>query len=95
MNLLPPPAQPSAESFRDLLCGNEEREGLLEFHRLSVEQLAVRANLTRAAVYYYFNGRTRPSPNSLAAICNVLGFPYAEALKYITPRVPGRKKKAD
>jgi transcriptional regulator with XRE-family HTH domain len=87
--------EPSPERFRDLLCGTEEKEGLLQLHNLSVEQLAVRCNLTRAAVYYYLNGKTRPSPNSLAKMCDVLGFPYTEALKYITPRVPGRRKSAE
>lgn len=89
----PPPVEPSAEALTTLLCGTEEIPGLLDKLNLSVEQFARAVGVTRASVYYYLRNRTKPTPNTLAKMANVLDVPYEQMLTYITPRPMGRARK--
>ena len=71
---------------------NHIREWLghhLQQKNLSVEQLARKAGLSRAMIYFYIEDRNRPSSNSMARICKVLGVPLEEGMKQFTPRKPG------
>lgn len=59
---------------------------------ISVEQLAMRAGVGRAAIYHYFTDYARPTEQTMAKICHVIGAPLEEGLQQYTPRIPGRRK---
>jgi hypothetical protein len=40
-------------------------------------------------IYFYIEDRNRPSANSMARICNVLGIPIEEGMRQFTPRRSG------
>ncbi len=65
---------------------------LLDQKGMSVEQLARQVDLTRAAVYLYFQDKSRPTDDRMRMICDVLGVSHDEGLRQFTPRLPGRKK---
>jgi len=48
----------------------------------------------KTSVYFYLNDRSRPNPDTMAKLCEVLGIPYAEGVAlYCTPRNAGRQFK--
>lgn len=59
---------------------------------LSPEQLARKCKLARATVYFYLEGRNRPSTQAMAKICHLLNIPLEEGLRQYTPGKPGRPK---
>ena len=68
-----------------------KRVGLLVKRGLSVEALARKMGLTRAAVYYYLTDHGRPSVKALVKMCDILEVSLAEGASYVTPRNPGRQ----
>lgn len=65
-------------------------DGLLRKHQMSVEQLAKKSRLSRAAIYFYMIDKNRPSANAMASMCHALGVPVEEGMKQYTPRKAGR-----
>lgn len=63
---------------------------LLDSQGMSVEELAQRAGITRTAIYNYIGDHNRPTEQSMAKICHVLGVPLEEGLRQYTPKKNGR-----
>ena len=63
---------------------------LLNERQLSVERLARKSGLSRAAVYFYMQDKNRPSEEAMMRMCTVLGVPFEEGLKQYTPNANGR-----
>jgi transcriptional regulator with XRE-family HTH domain len=64
----------------------------LEERGLTVEELANKIGVTRAAVYFWLNDTTRPSESAMKRICDLLGLPFEEGLAQYTPKRVGRPK---
>ncbi|MFN0170760.1 MAG: helix-turn-helix domain-containing protein [Bryobacteraceae bacterium] len=58
--------------------------------QFSVERFATLCGLTRAAVYFYLRDKTRPEPESMAAMCQVLDVSLEEGFAQYTPKRKGR-----
>lgn len=69
-------------------------DGLLNLRGLSVERLARAARITRTAVYFYIEGKSRPTGPVLARMCEALQVPLELGLEYCTPATVGRPAKA-
>lgn len=59
-------------------------------NKMSPEQLSKRSKMSRAAIYFYLTGVNRPTTNSLARICNVLGASLEEARRQYVEKKRGR-----
>jgi len=57
---------------------------------ISVEAFADMADISRASIYFYLNDQSRPSTQSMARICRVLGVPVEEGLSQYTSKPLGR-----
>jgi transcriptional regulator with XRE-family HTH domain len=57
---------------------------------LSVERFARLSDLSRSAVYFYRNDQDRPTEETMARMCRVLGVPLCEGLSQYTPKRNGR-----
>jgi transcriptional regulator with XRE-family HTH domain len=79
-------------NLREWLIGTSEYPGLLRMKDLSVEAFAHKVGLRRATLYYYLEDKNRPSSESLAKMCHILGVSLQEGLKHVDPRAPGRPK---
>jgi transcriptional regulator with XRE-family HTH domain len=79
-------------NLKEWLIGTPANPGLLKQRGMEVETLADKMGLQRATVYYFLNDTHRPSPESLAKMCQALHVDYTEGLKHVTPRVPGRPR---
>ena len=84
-------------NLRAFLIGGEGApayapDGMLTKCQLSVEKLARACRLTRAAVYLYIKGQSRPTEPVLLQMCAVLGVPFEEGLRYCTPATVGRPR---
>lgn len=62
---------------------------LIARKKLTIEEFAREAGLTRASVYNYLTDRSRPSEDSMLAMCRVLGVSLEEGLKQYTPKPLG------
>lgn len=62
----------------------------LEQMEMSIEQFANLAGITRTAVYNYLNDRNRPSTQTMARMCEVLGVPLLEGLQQYSEKKAGR-----
>lgn len=67
-------------------------DGLLTLRGLSVERLARASSITRTAVYFYIDGKCRPTHATLLRMCRVLEVSYEEGVKYCTPATVGRPR---
>ena len=56
---------------------------------LTPEKFGQRAKVSRISVYAYLSDRSRPSEQTMAKICRVLGVPFAEGLRQYTPKAVG------
>lgn len=84
-----------ANRLKELLLGDEtaadeSRLGVLTRLGLSVEEFARLSNLTRASVYYYMSGKTKPSRESVIRMAKVLEMEPDELELYVDTREPGR-----
>ncbi len=55
---------------------------------MTPEQLGNKVGVSRAAVYFYFTDKTRPTENTLRRICDVFHVPFVVASK-LYERRPG------
>lgn len=62
----------------------------LRDRKLSVEKFANFVGVSRAAVYHWLKDETRPDPETMVSVCQVLGVPLEEGLRQYTPRPEGR-----
>jgi transcriptional regulator with XRE-family HTH domain len=63
---------------------------LLNEKKMSVEDLAQKANITRTIIYWWLSDKYRPDEQSMVRVCAVLGRPLEEGLRQYTPRKRGR-----
>jgi transcriptional regulator with XRE-family HTH domain len=56
------------------------------------EKFAWKVKISRAQVYYYLSGHTKPSTQVMARICRVLNVSLEEGLQQFSPSVIGRPK---
>lgn len=63
---------------------------LLEEKSMSVEELANRVGVTRAAIYLYLRDKARPTEQTMTRICRELGVPPEDGLKRYTHKQIGR-----
>lgn len=50
----------------------------------SIEELANKSGVTRAAIYHYLNGQRQPSVDTFRSICKVLNVDAEKAMKEVT-----------
>jgi transcriptional regulator with XRE-family HTH domain len=83
--------------LKEILMGDPEAEteagrvGFLKTNGLSVEKFSREVGITRTAVYFYLNNRSRPTRDTLVKICKTLGIPMSEGVRICTPRESGRQ----
>lgn len=77
-------------SRRDFNMIGEWLRPLLQAGGMSVEQFSNKVGVSRSAVYHYIKDSHRPTEETMAVMCKVLGRPYSEGLSQYTPRKPGR-----
>lgn len=75
---------------RDFNHIKEWLEPLLAKRGLSAEKFARLCGLSRASVYFYMNDCSRPTEETMATMCKVLGVPYSQGLSQYTPKQNGR-----
>jgi transcriptional regulator with XRE-family HTH domain len=80
--------------FRKFLVGDAEagKPGILELLGMTVEQFAVACGLTRASIYYYLNGKTKPSRETIRKFAKVTGIEFEELLAVLPTREEGRQR---
>jgi hypothetical protein len=64
----------------------------LDAKGVSVEMFASSCGLCRAVVYNYLVDRNRPTEETMASMCRVLGAPLEEGLSQYTPKQRGRPR---
>lgn len=77
-------------NLKQWLIGTEDKPGLLVKRGIGTEDFAYSIGLTRSAVYFFLEDNNRPSPQTLAKMCKVLGVTIEEGLKHVDPRATGR-----
>jgi transcriptional regulator with XRE-family HTH domain len=65
---------------------------LIDAKGMSIEDLAKAIGVTRAAIYFYLNDKTRPTEQTMIRICQVLERPVEEGMSQYIPRRAGRRK---
>lgn len=62
----------------------------LDKKQLTVEEFSTAAGLSRASVYNYLVDRSRPTEQTMAKMCHVLGESLEAGLAQYTPKQNGR-----
>ena len=62
----------------------------LERLNLTPELFARKCDLSRSSIYFYREDVSRPTEETMARMCRVLGVPFEEGLAQYTPKKNGR-----